>query len=1398
MKCFQIELKYINNNNQEVGVTINSDPIPIGLNVNKDNENQIVSDILNYIYDNNDATGHQELMLALNEASTISQININEQPVSLPVSEKSIKFQKSDVTKINLNKLASLEAINNNDVNKTLLNNLLKNNKETAFKTKVYQISGVVDTVNNKLTPNSDDFTKSSYYDRTTNNLFIANDSILQTKKGQLELQEALLNSLLPANSEKDILEISNTENDFNPLTLGIDIGDVPKVLNVLVNIKDEVANATKVKKASTHSLKKLSEDANNIVVDYPIDKNKPNEHFGNPFTEMTDLPIKAKVMYSAWISNANLPLSAFLPSQSSLKELGDIEPERRKWIVDQIRSEKLKGKTLITDKKDGIEHASNLKSAIDNFNSPYIKDQAEKTKQILKSFYEEDSNISVKINGVTFKNVNEGFKDFLRNKYNSISLNNVNSVDFDLLTNLNNLKGTEVNYDDFLNQMYNESVVELTPRVGDKVEYAGNEYLFWKLNDKGNARLIKADGTKYSGTPNTKKLKTLSRGNIFEFRNTSYAKWGGSVISLSTGIKIKDLKILQAAELNQSLLFSADIEPTALRNGFTYSSDQTAEYNRHLKIRKAYSDKNQVGKVTRISEMDARIARNEVISKLGVGAVSDVTSFITPYGKSLSTFTIYAPKQLNRSYQELVEFDEANRVKQAVINNTLVYENDWENLTDEQKVILDKERYDYESSVLGNISISQSKNPYGGEVDPLYDYLFKQSDTLTAMSIIEELSKRRPLAKKLLEYGDMLEGVNVTAVPADVIIFKNEKGEEVRAKGTFNTGSKQIRVAKYHQYNPNYGTSEDTLLHEILHAITYDYLQHYDDDIVNDWINLYEEVKGKIPEYQYPLTDRHEFLTGVFTNRLFKKRLNNIPADGKRTLWGKILDFFRKMFNFESAAFDNFMHILTQISPTIDSDSESYLSKATELGHEILDKIYANQNRILENGEIDKQRSKDINSSYKSSNEYLGSIIPSARMETPPATKLAKNESLSERAKLREFSKRLGEKYGLEIQHLTSQEINDQFSKNGLQYGNHRAFIENGNIVINTDFATFAEPLHELSHLILDGLKLTNITAYDYILDEVVTHPIYQYVQKLYPELNEIDLAEEAFVTIIGERYNGSIASETAKEWENAKPNFFNRVVNSFKNFLSELFGIDSHSFRSLSGTELMNIDFDTIINEFTNSALNGDFIKEVNLAKQKQVFIENGNYLESDFGQTSSFYNKLINSNDISPDLASKIWLGTKTQNFYNWHKGDLNLNIDGEPRIFYRGDYPNVIYDIDVLGNNDAVVVKGNIVKNQDSSYTIPSSNARSVYNIDQGKSNSNEYTIESVAQNKSISLVGDRIKMNKSVNQLQKLFPDYDFSVNMYGDTNFISYSLKPHPDVADLRNLLLKQYSYINC
>ena len=187
-------------------------------------------------------------------------------------------------------------------------------------------------------------------------------------------------------------------------------------------------------------------------------------------------------------------------------------------------------------------------------------------------------------------------------------------------------------------------------------------------------------------------------------------------------------------------------------------------------------------------------------------------------------------------------------------------------------------------------------------------------------------------------------------------------------------------------------------------------------------------------------------------------------------------------------------------------------------------------------------------------------------------------------------------EKYGKKVHATNNEALRDSPD----EVRNARAFIENGEVYINMDKASFADPLHELTHVILAGLKFKDPDVYYNLLSAIQKHPEYENklnaISRIYTNKHLSDLREEVFVTIMSDYFANKLY-----KWDNNQ--LFRDSDASIKKALEDMFQIESVA--NLKLQKLMTTDVETILYNFGSMMAHSGFdsyinIKHVNLNQE------------------------------------------------------------------------------------------------------------------------------------------------------------------------------------------------------
>lgn len=195
-----------------------------------------------------------------------------------------------------------------------------------------------------------------------------------------------------------------------------------------------------------------------------------------------------------------------------------------------------------------------------------------------------------------------------------------------------------------------------------------------------------------------------------------------------------------------------------------------------------------------------------------------------------------------------------------------------------------------------------------------------------TLKDVLEKVSQSNKtmstLAKKLLDKIDGVEKVPIEYISNEE--FRKIKGAVVHSKSTSalylpNQNKIVVNVEYVNKY------PETTILHEILHAITYHYIRT-NDTIAREWQELYNKVKkqfeGDSLYESHALRNADELLIAVFLNAAFIKALVARPSlfAQRATLWDDVKNFFKNILglnNIERTLYDD---VFEKASEVIDA----------------------------------------------------------------------------------------------------------------------------------------------------------------------------------------------------------------------------------------------------------------------------------------------------------------------------------------------------------------------------------------------------------------------------------------------------------------------------------------------
>lgn len=188
------------------------------------------------------------------------------------------------------------------------------------------------------------------------------------------------------------------------------------------------------------------------------------------------------------------------------------------------------------------------------------------------------------------------------------------------------------------------------------------------------------------------------------------------------------------------------------------------------------------------------------------------------------------------------------------------------------------------------------------GGIDPnIKEKYFKNNDTNNTKTVLEQISNStyplNRLATKLLDFVG--NGIEIEYKDSQGHAFTNTRtGEESTAAGYYD--GKLNKIVIYGKANFPKSQVEAAILHEIIHSMSHQALRN-NNKATEEFIKLFEYTQKQFPkDTDYGLTDVDEFITELFTNSEFAKKLMVTPAKNKSkfsNILEELMDFFMKLF---------------------------------------------------------------------------------------------------------------------------------------------------------------------------------------------------------------------------------------------------------------------------------------------------------------------------------------------------------------------------------------------------------------------------------------------------------------------------------------------------------------------
>ena len=266
-----------------------------------------------------------------------------------------------------------------------------------------------------------------------------------------------------------------------------------------------------------------------------------------------------------------------------------------------------------------------------------------------------------------------------------------------------------------------------------------------------------------------------------------------------------------------------------------------------------------------------------------------------------------------------------------------------------------DKTAIEEVSNLIRNNSTLQVKDTHDKDLRKKY---FSEGETTNALAILEKISKSSHplalLANKLIPFAKS-NNVKIILVQ-EIATTKNG----IKPAGTYNAITNHIEITEHARFR-GLG-SEVTILHEILHSLTYHELRN-NSKLVQDFEILYNRAKKHFKEYDistqqgtYATLNKDEFIVALFTDGAFINELKNIKAidtTSYKNMLEEILDLFFKLFKIDKktnkSLFEQSFIVTTNILTEAANNRE--FQQAIEDYNNSINKDY---NEILPNFQIE------------------------------------------------------------------------------------------------------------------------------------------------------------------------------------------------------------------------------------------------------------------------------------------------------------------------------------------------------------------------------------------------------------------------------------------------------------
>jgi hypothetical protein len=233
-----------------------------------------------------------------------------------------------------------------------------------------------------------------------------------------------------------------------------------------------------------------------------------------------------------------------------------------------------------------------------------------------------------------------------------------------------------------------------------------------------------------------------------------------------------------------------------------------------------------------------------------------------------------------------------------------------------------------------------------------LREKYFNDNNITTDKEILTKISQsNHPLNKVAEQLIPFSKNVKVELIPVKDFNLKNQIANGVYT--TFGLGQdEKIEIAEFANFRK--ANSEDVIIHEIVHALTVNWLENVDkkDPLYVEFKKLYDESVLKLgKENFYALSNIKEFATALFSDAKFIKELRSLPSENL-TKYSNLLE---NIFNHILKLFK-----VTDPESTLYNDAFAVVSNIINVQKELENSLITNINEFenlqddLENYYID------------------------------------------------------------------------------------------------------------------------------------------------------------------------------------------------------------------------------------------------------------------------------------------------------------------------------------------------------------------------------------------------------------------------------------------------------------